>query len=439
MMGLAMGRGGSVLDVPAVLAILTSSLLVARLLGPLRLPVEITHLLQMLAGVLVIFLALSTQLATEDGRLGLGWIGMLTSENRPEGYALNVALGVIMGATLWWRGGRLASAAYPTESLASSFRIGLVVLGVAAVVDMVQPANLRIFPVMFLFFAAGLAGLSIGHILPAAQTPWKDGAWVKIVGAVVLIVVVTGLLFSLLQKSVLSLLSGPALTVLSALGTAIFYIVVIPIGFLVEYLIRILVFFIGLLPNSGESPEGVGATAGVNEMLRGLREASDGGPSLFGLLLEWTALGVLILVVLFVLAKAFRRGGRWLAVKQVGERESLTEGVDPFFDMARLLYGLVPDRFKREKGQDELKLPEDESGVVDVFRIYFGLLKLAKERGFPRSPNETPREYQQTLEKVFPQELVSLATSAFIRACYGHQPAPRDQIDAMRTSLERLA
>jgi hypothetical protein len=86
-----------------------------------------------------------------------------------------------------------------------------------------------------------------------------------------------------------------------------------------------------------------------------------------------------------------------------------------------------------------LKLPEDEPDVVEVFRVYFRLLTLAENRGHPRRLHQTPTEYQRTLERIFPRDLVRTVTAAFVRACYGHHPAPRRQIDEMRASLEQLA
>ena len=83
-------------------------------------------------------------------------------------------------------------------------------------------------------------------------------------------------------------------------------------------------------------------------------------------------------------------------------------------------------------------MPEGDAGVVDVFRVYFGLLTLAEERGHPRRPTETTVEYQRTLVRIFPANLVHMVTAAFNRACYGHHPAPRQQIDEMPASLERL-
>ena len=64
---------------------------------------------------------------------------------------------------------------------------------------------------------------------------------------------------------------------------------------------------------------------------------------------------------------------------------------------------------------------------------------LAEEREHPRHYSETPLEFQSTLERVFPRRLVRMATRAFARACYGHHPSTRQEIDEMRVELERVA
>ena len=86
-----------------------------------------------------------------------------------------------------------------------------------------------------------------------------------------------------------------------------------------------------------------------------------------------------------------------------------------------------------------LRLPDDEQDIVDVFRIYFGMLTVAEERGFRRSSNQTPNEHLSALARVFPGRIARLATEAFNRACYGRRPASRAQINEMREVLEQVA
>ena len=157
-------------------------------------------------------------------------------------------------------------------------------------------------------------------------------------------------------------------------------------------------------------------------------------------ILKWGALAIIIIVALYILAKAFQRRRRWRRRDDEGVRESVIENADPAYDLAKLLFGMLPSRFRKKKQRDNgLKLPDDEQAIIDVFRIYFGMLVLAEKKGFPKPPSETPTEYQNTLENILPHNLVRTATSAFVRACYGHCPATSEQIAEMQTTLEQVA
>ena len=127
---------------------------------------------------------------------------------------------------------------------------------------------------------------------------------------------------------------------------------------------------------------------------------------------------------------------RWDEVDELVAKAPIV--ADVFHDLAQLLFNLLPDRFKRRGRTGDFKLPDGEPDIVDVFRIYFGLLVMADERGFPRPATQTPAEYQDTLEEIFPRALVRSITAAFVKACYGHHAAPRPEIDEMRLSLDRL-
>ena len=67
------------------------------------------------------------------------------------------------------------------------------------------------------------------------------------------------------------------------------------------------------------------------------------------------------------------------------------------------------------------------------------MLLLAEKAGHPKSVSQTVGEYQSTLERIFPAGVVQAITAAFNRACYGRRPAPREEIDEMRSDLERLS
>ncbi len=440
LIGLAFTSGTSPLNWVAVLAIMAVSLLIARFLSIILMPVGPTYAVQMITGAIVIYLTVATQVAGGVDSVDLGWIGNLGSDNQIDGYTVKASLGSLMAVVLWWRGGRLASAEFPTESLATTFKIGVLVLALAATIDMFHSEDLNVFPMMFIFFSASLAGLSVGQLLPASQQALTSRTWTRIIGSVVSGVAVIGLLFSLLRGSVLSFVSTPLAFVLQLFATIVFFVIIFPIGLLVELILRGLKGLIGTDQAENEALQTLRNGEGFGEAVIQMQEGEmDSGTSLFLQVIEYTIIALIVLVVLFFLAKAFRRRVRWRRDEAEGQRESVLEDADAVYDLAQLLFNLLPSRFRRVKHRELRALPDDEADVVAVFRMYYGMLELAEERGSPKPAAQTPTEYQSTLESLFPRDLVRAITNAFNRACYGHYPAPSAQIDEMRTSLENLA
>jgi hypothetical protein len=437
---LMLGGNGSPLGWLAVLAIMSMSLLVASFLQMIAMPVTMGYVLQGLAGVVVVYLAVGSQVSPAFQGVDLGWLGTMNSEFAPEDFRFRAIMGSLTGAFVWWRGGHLASTEFPVESLAFSFKMGVAVLGLAVVVDIAHQADLNTFPMMFIFFAASLAGLSIGHVLPASRQATEERAWLRVIGGVVAIVLVLGLMFSLLQRNVISMIAAPLLIILNAMATVVFYLIIFPLAYLVDFLTRIVFSLLGGITESQQEPP-LMDPGGLAGDLQALQEGTAENPIASAILQigQWAIAAIIILIALILLARAFQRRRKRRRAMEDGERESIREDADPAYDFARLLFGLIPSRFKKARQRHRLRLPQDDPDIVDVFRIYFGLLTLAEERGHPRQPHETPGEYQRTLEILFPQSLARTATAAFIRACYGRHPATREQIEEMRITLEQVA
>ena len=66
------------------------------------------------------------------------------------------------------------------------------------------------------------------------------------------------------------------------------------------------------------------------------------------------------------------------------------------------------------------------------------LQTMAEDKGSARPPSETATEYQRTLERLFPRNLVRMATGAFNRAIYGHHSASDEQISQIRQSINSI-
>lgn len=423
----------------AAAAIMGGSFFVARATLMMIMPLWMQYAVQMASGVIAVYLALGTYILPSSAPgVDLGWLAAIMSDAASTNDRGRAVMGALFAAILWWRGGRIASIEFPTDHLSMTFRVGLIVLAFGAVVDIFHHANLNIFPLMFTFFISGLVGLSIGHILPASGNSRVQRRWTRIIGGVVGGIIVVGLVFSILQKSVIDFIAAPLGALFNLLVTVVMYVVVLPIAYVVGYLT--LWFFSLLRRLFGEPPERPEQEVGAGDFLSDLREqATSSEPSIWGDVIEWTIIAILALIALTLMAQGFRRIIRWRRVDEDGEREPIAEDVDPGLDMARLLFNLLPERFRRRRGAKGLRLPDDERDIVDVFRIYFGMLEVAEERGFRRSSNQTPNEHLSAMARVFPSRIARLATEAFNRACYGRRPASRAQINEMREVLEQVA
>ncbi|MCH8206228.1 MAG: DUF4129 domain-containing protein [Chloroflexi bacterium] len=430
--GLWFGFEGSPVAWLAVMVIMGGSLLASRTLNMIALPTAMAAGIQMLLGVVVLYLTLGTQIPTSVGVIDLGWIGNLSSNADGADNPRWAVLASAFAVYLWWRGGRIAASDNTAESLATSFRLGVLALASSIIVDIANEPNLNVFPMMFIFFGAGLAGLSFGNLMPAFETSSEGRTWPRVIGGMVAAVLLLGLAFSLLRDNVLSAISAPALLLLKGLGTVAFYVAVpfiYVVTFIVQGIFAILSWFAGERDVDTEVLGPIGFD---------FPERAEADAPAYLAIIGWVILALIIVAALLLLARAFRRRKRWRLEETSIIRESIREDADVGHDLAQLLLNLLPDRFKRRRRTGHFKLPDGDPDIVDVFRIYFGLLVMADERGFPRPATQTPAEYQNTLEEIFPRTFVRSVTAAFVKACYGHHAAPRTEIDEMRLSLERL-
>ena len=439
----ALGRDGSPLGWLAMLWIMGLSLLVARFSPSKVAAIEVVQLIRTLLGAALVYLTVATQVSPGAISADLLWIGKIFSEYAPDGYTFKALAGSLIGLLLWWRTGRLPAVEFPIDSLAFSFRIGLLALALATAVDIVHPADLHTFPMIFIFFAAGLAGLGIGHLLPESKHSAKARTWPKVIAGVVSTILVIGLALSLLNRGALAYLSAPALGALNALVDGIFWGIVIPVAFVfnlfVEGLIR---FFDRVFAGIQDEEPSEFVAPAAQDVAAAMAQEEEEGAGLFYMIIqiiEWAFLAVVALLILYLLVKAVRR---WLAPRPeptLGRRESVREGATPLSDIAKLLLNLIPDWLRMGGRKPTFALPSGPSGIVEVLRIYYDLLHMAEDKGYLRCPHETTTEFQVTLERVIPRELVRAATAAFNRAFYGHHPATEEQIAQMRSSVQGLA
>ena len=433
--GVAFGVGGSPLAWTAVLAIMAISVLVSRLLPSGTTGMRPVLGTRMAIGVAVIYVVVGTQ---ASGGVDLGWVFKVASGSAPEGFTPKAVMGCLFGVLLWWRGGMLAAQELATELLAMSFRIGVPALAFSAIVDVFNDIDLNITPMIFIFFAAGLGGLGIGHLLPETEGANKSSAWVRLMAGLVAGVLLIGLAFSFVQGEVLSYVTAPFYAIYEAAVALLIWGVFLPIAYVFFFIFDLILDLLGR-PLGGQAPE-EGQQSQTNQ-------AEDFAESLG--LLEGTGQNIWIVqLVAAVLLSAAAIALLYLAARAVrsrtagrstGNRESVRGEADVVFDSARLLAGLLPDWLLRRRKRRAFKLPDGPPGVVDVLKLYYQLLTMAEERGITRGPHQTAGQFQNALAQAFPQDLVRAITDAFNRAFYGSHSLAEEQIADMRSTLEGQA
>lgn len=447
-LGAAMEQDGSPLSWPAVLAILVLSLVVARVAPSNVAAIEVVYLVRSLIGATAIYLAVATHVAPGVHPVDLGWIVTVFSESAPDGYTFRVVAGSLIGVALWWRGTRLAIAEFPTESLTFSVRLGVPFLALATAIDIAHPASLNTFPMIFIFFASALGGLSIGHLLPESQQAISSRTWPKVIAGVVSTILLIGLVISVLHKGFLSFVSAPLLAALSFIGKGLVIVIVAPIILAFNAFVDGVIKFFDRPDFVGEMGATMGGVTGTAERLdRAIQlaaEAAEKEEEAAGLfpfviqVVEWVFLALVTALVLYLLWRVFRILLTGHPEQTPGQRESLAEEANPISDVARLLGRLIPDWLRLPRRRRALRLPDGPPGVIQALRIYYEILSLAEQKGHHRPSHETATEFQSTLENVFPGNLVRMATEAFNRAFYGNHPASMEQIAQMRSSLANI-
>jgi hypothetical protein len=420
-----MGWGG-------ILAVLGLTTLVARITLFSNLTVAIARTSGLLLGAAIVYLVIGGQVGGEAVGLDLAWPWRAVRADQADGemYVFRAFWGGIVALVLWWRGLHLATTRNWPDTLVGSFKTGLVVLGIAGIFEVVFSIELDVFPMMFLFMTAGLTGLGFAHLLPGTTRSLRLGVWYKIVTPIIGVVVIAGLALGLLTAAVFPF---------------VFRVLSLPFVFVVEQIIRpvllLLAYIAGRLwawvfglwnAPPGEQSFGGGGGSGMVESVPGA--SGQGDPPAFLGVLAWLIVAAVVAFVVYRSAAAVRKAtsDRW--PNDGGERESVSEGTDPALDALKLLYGLLPSRFRRSLDRT-IALPDGEPGIVEALRIYYDILTLAEAKGVARSPSETPTEFQSKLEQIFAPKLVQMATTAFVRACYGYRASPEAHLSEIRLQI----
>ncbi len=105
------------------------------------------------------------------------------------------------------------------------------------------------------------------------------------------------------------------------------------------------------------------------------------------------------------------------------------------------LRALLRVRAKRAiEGISRLNIAARFIAAARIRQIYAGLLRLSARLGESRAPSDTPLEFMENLERVFPTSQVELATitHAYLRVRYGELPETSGQVEEVESAWERV-
>ena len=72
-------------------------------------PTIMAYAFQMLAGMVIIYLVIGSQVNLAFQGIDLSWLANINSEFAPEGYKLRAVFGSLLSTVIWWRGGRVGA------------------------------------------------------------------------------------------------------------------------------------------------------------------------------------------------------------------------------------------------------------------------------------------------------------------------------------------
>ena len=419
-----------------VVGILGLSVLLSRITPRKGRKAEVMYALMAVLGLAVVYA--SVALHVEPGQIRPSWAIDWLINDAPGGYTSRGVFGAILGVLLWWRGTRVASNEFPTDDLSFTFRVGMLVLVAALIYDLNTDESLSTFPMVFLFFGSSLIGLSAGHLLEESRHSAGERTWPKAIGATVAGITTFGLLVALVNRGVLSFLSKPATAALEALARGVLWGIIAPIAFVFDVVVGWLISLLGIFRGEREQPQEEEINPEIQGFLETLQEeqaaASEGFATVLQII-EWALVAIVVVIVLLILGRAFRRVLRGRDRGTDGQRDSMVQEANPVGDVAKLALRLVPDVLKRPQRKG-YRVPDGPPGIVEAFRLYYDLLDTAEEQGITRRKYDTPTEFQGRLEGTFPSDVVRPSTETFNLAIYADVPADRSSIGRLRQSLK---
>lgn len=403
------------------LALAWAGLFVGRFLPRARRAWWVLQAAALAAGILLLLGLAGAELYARRGVPVWGWPFTFVLDLLQVSYRMPVEVPLTLaGLFLYARGLGLSQRPITVWYAGFMFRIGVVVLFLAALVNSVAPIPIR--PILFAYFSLSLLSISLARIHESGQERGLGLKWGLILLGGTAIVIGLGFIVGAMFEAALGDVLLAILWPVGAVLTVLLTLLIVP-----------LMYLGGLLAGWIEP-----WLQAISQGLSGFR--LDVPQPLYNLLQELGQfqaqmadltpfLRVAALAVLLVLA------GVWVA-RQLNRRlaryEHETFEVDSVDGNAPMSH---PARRPRVKVAGR----EAEIHAENIRRVYAAFLQRAAARGLPRRAAETPYEFLPRAVQQWPPAGADLGaiTAAYVAVHYGEAQATPAQVRAARQAWER--
>jgi hypothetical protein len=441
----------ALVSAPSVLALVLVGALSTQALG--RRIANKRRMQVAVAGLGLVMVLIVVRLDQYSGASGVEWLGSLVraiADLFGQGGA--PALAFAFGLFVWWRGVRQGSqtASFAEAETEFHWGIGLLVAFALLMALTTRPSALpalqaQTTPLIVGFFFVSLLTLALGRLeslrtrtraLPV-NTQWL-GVLVAVAGMVILLALLVG---QLLSFDLLFAATRPIFDVLGQVLMLVLYVLVIPLAFVIEWLIYLLLSL--LRANAGRPPPQPLQPADINSRLQSLASI-DISPELLTVLKAAGAAGVLVAVLVIVARTASRWRSSGADAEATDEqRESLWEP-GRFKRMLLGWLGKLVRRFRRRSAAAGTETPlvaeaAQVAQVASIRALYRQVLRLGESAGAARAAATTPLEHLGPLQRSLePADDLASLTQAYLSVRYADIPPTPAEAAAARDQLDRL-
>jgi hypothetical protein len=362
------------------------------------------------------------------------------------------ALAVGLGLLLWWRGVGIGSSTLTFYDAEGTFRWGtgaLVVAGAAMAIGTTATTRpvleAQAAPFVVGFFFVSLLTLALGRLESLRSRTRALGLntqWLGVLIAVAGMLVLSALVVAqILSFDVLVLATRPLFDLIGFLLLVLVLLFVIPLAYVVEMLVYLLMQLIRPDPNA--TPPEPRQPSEFEEMLRRLF-----GEGLAPEVIDAArALGVAVLLGVGLLLVA-RTVARWrppsaLADSADEERETLWEPERVRKALLAWLRRLFDRRRRLEPGRaasaPALESSANATRERSVRELYRRLLRLGSAAGASRPLPTTPFEHLPALEHALePTDDLGQLTDAYVLVRYAERTPPSSEVELLEQRLDRI-